>query len=122
MDERLLREKGIDPTNGRIAAVENFQLVITERATLVPSVDQVAHGMVFSLTHEEVDKLYSDPSVNMYRPEAVSARLDDGSAVPCLCFNLPAVNASDERNLNYAEKLRTLALRLGLPASYVQSI
>jgi len=58
----------------------------------------------------------------MYRPEAVLARLADGNSIPCLCFNLPTVNPTDERNADYAAKLRALATRLDLPDSYVQTI
>lgn len=122
MDEALLRDKGLHPTKRRLAALENFQLVITQRATLVPSRDQVVHGVVFSLTHEEIAKLYADTSVSMYRPEAVLAQLPEGKSVPCLCFNIPTVNVTDERNADYAAKLRALATRLNLPASYVQTI
>ena len=122
MDDALLRAKGIKPENRRMASVENFSLVIGERATLVPCPDQTAHGVLFSLTHAEVDALYREASVSVYRPEAVSARLEDGQVVPALCFNLPVPPASEERNPQYASKLRELAERIGLPQSYVSSI
>ena len=122
MDEALLREKGINPHHRRLAALENFQLVIAQRATLVPSQDYVVHGVVFSLTHDELDRLYADPSVNTYRPEPVLAKLADGNAVPCLTFNLPALNANEQRNRAYAEKLRALAADLNFPLSYVETI
>jgi hypothetical protein len=102
--------------------VENFSLVIGARATLVPRSGQTVHGVVFSLTHAEVDALYAEASVSVYRPEAVSARLTDGSVVPVLCFNLPVPPASDERNPQYAAKLKALAERIGLPPGYVASI
>jgi hypothetical protein len=122
MDEALLREKGINPANRRVARVENFALVIGERATLVPHPGQTAHGVLFSLTHAEVDALYAEASVSVYRPEAVAAQLPDGSIVPALCFNLPVAPAPDERNPQYASKLRELAGRIGLPPGYVASI
>jgi hypothetical protein len=122
MDEALLREKGLNPINRGLAALENFALVIGQRATLVPSAGNVVHGVVFSLSRDEVDLLYSDPSVSMYRPETVLARLADGNEVPCLCFNLPAGQANEERNLAYAARLRSLATQLNLPESYVQTI
>lgn len=122
MDDALLREKGLNPENRRTAFVENFSLVIGARATLVPCAGRTAHGVLFSLTHGEVDALYSEASVSAYRPEAVSARLSDGSVVPALCFNLPAPPSGDERNPRYASKLRELAERIGLPSSYVSSI
>lgn len=122
MDEALLREKGMNPTNRRMASVENFSLVIGTRATLVPCPSRTVHGVLFSLTHSEVDALYGEASVSVYRPEAVSAQLEDGSIIPALCFNLPAPPSNEERNPQYVSKLKELAERTGLPASYVSSI
>jgi hypothetical protein len=122
MDDMLLREKGMNPLNRRLAIVENFSLVIGERATLVPCANATVHGVLFSLTHAEVDALYAEASVSVYRPEAVSAQLSDGSIIPALCFNLPVPPSITERNPQYASKLRELAERIGLPQSYVSSI
>lgn len=122
MDEALLREKGMNPMNRRMAFVENFCLVIGERATLVPCVGRTVHGVLFSLTHTEVDALYSESSVSVYRPEAVLAQLEDGSVLPALCFNLPVPPSPEERNPQYVSKLRELAGRIGLPQGYVSSI
>ncbi|HEX8651760.1 MAG TPA: gamma-glutamylcyclotransferase family protein [Pyrinomonadaceae bacterium] len=122
MDDALLREKGINPLNRRMASVENFCLIIGARATLVPCANETVHGVVFSLTHTEVDALYAEASVSVYRPEAVSAHLPDGSVIPALCFNLPVPPRITERNPQYAAKLRELAERIGLPLDYVSSI
>lgn len=122
MYEALLREKGLKPMNRRVAWVEDFSLLIGERATLVPRAGQTAHGVIFSLTHAEVDALYTEPSVRVYRPEAVTAQLPTGGSLPALCFNLPAPPSKEERNPQYAQKLRELAARIGLPPAYVSSI
>jgi len=122
MDDALLREKGMNPGNRRVAFVENFSLVIGARATLVPCPSRTVHGVIFSLTHSEVEALYSEVSVSVYRPEAVSAQLTDGSVIPSLCFNLPVPPSLDERNPLYVSKLRELATRIGWPPSYVSSI
>lgn len=122
MDDALLREKGINPMYSRTAIVENFSLVFGERATLVPCPGQTVYGVIFSLTHSEIDALYGEASVNVYRPEAVLAKLADGGITPALCFNLPVPPSREERNLEYALKLRKLAERIGLPPDYVSSI
>lgn len=122
MDETLLREKGMNPQRRRMASVENFYLRIGERATLVPCSNETVHGVLFSLTHNEVDALYRDASVSVYRPEAVAARLADGGVVPALCFNLPVPPSLTERNSQYVSKLKELAARIGLPPDYVSSI
>lgn len=122
MDEALLRGKGLNPTDRRQASVENFRLVIGERATLVPCAGATAYGVIFSLARAEVDALYSEGSVSAYRPENVRARTAGGAVVRALCFNLPASPSADERNPQYASKLRELAARMGLPDAYVSSI
>ena len=122
MDDALLREKGMNPVNRRVASVDNFSLMIGERATLVPSPGRTVHGVLVSLTHSEVDALYSEASVSSYRPEAVSARVAGGSVAPALCFNLPVAPSTKDRNPQYASKLRDLAARIGLPENYVSTI
>ena len=122
MDETLLRAKSIEPRQRRLAALENFRLVIGERATLIPSAGQTVHGVIFSLTHAELDSLYAEASLRVYRPEAVSARVASGELVSALCFNLPVPPAATERNPQYAAKLKEVALRVGLPAEYVEKI
>lgn len=122
MDDALLREKGMNPQNRRMASIENFSLVIGERATLVPCPGRTVYGVLFSLTHAEVDALYREASVSAYRPEALLAQTADGSVIPALCFNLPVPPSKEERNPQYAAKLRALADRIGLPPSYVSSI
>jgi hypothetical protein len=121
MDEALLRTKGVKPENRRIASLNNFRLMIGERATLIPSVDSTVYGVLFSLTHQEIDLLYSDPSVGEYRPEGISAKTN-GNSVAALCFNLPTAPSENARNSEYATKLKAFAQRIGLPQHYVDSI
>jgi len=97
-------------------------LRIGRRATLIPDPAKCVHGFVFGLTHDEIERLYAEPSVAAYRPEAVIAQLTDRSCIPALCFNLPPSNETEAANPEYAEKLRVVASRLGLPADYVASI
>jgi hypothetical protein len=122
MDDAVLREKGINPVNRRPASVDDFSLVIGARATLVPCQAGRVHGVLYSLTHSEVDALYTEPSVSAYRPEAVLAELADGEIAAALCFNLPAPPPPGERNPQYAAKLKELAARIGLPHGYVSRI
>ncbi len=122
MDEALLREKGLNPEDRRSASVEDFRLVIGERATLVPCEGANVYGVLYTLTRAELEALYSESSVSAYRSEVVSARSDDGRVTQALCFNLPAPPPPHERNPQYASKLRELAERIGLPAEYVSSI
>ena len=74
------------------------------------------------LSHDEIDRLYAEPTVSMYRAEAVIADLDDGSREAALCFNLPEPPAPNDRNEDYAQRLRELARRFNLPREYVEGI
>jgi hypothetical protein len=122
MDADMLRANGLHPVNGRQACVSGMALRIGRRATLVPDPAGSVYGFVFGLSHQEVERLYAEPSVAAYRPEAVIARLADRSTIPALCFNLPPSDETAEANPEYAAKLRTVASRLGLPADYAASI
>ena len=122
MDEVLLHSKGISIPNLRIASVPGFQLRVGNRATLVPSPFSHVFGLIASLSHNEVEQLYSDPSVQSYRPEPVLAYLANGEILAALCFNLPEPPSLDEHNPDYATRLRTLAERLQFPQDYVSSI
>ena len=122
MDADALRARGMHPTNIRAARVSDFALRIGKRATLVPGVGTEAHGFVMALCPAEIEALYSDSSVRAYHPEAVLAELADGQKCPALCFNLETPPDPQERNAEYADKLRELARRLKLPTRYVESI
>ena len=122
MDAEALRAGGFHPVNARQASVIGMALQIGRRATLIPDPAGCTHGFVIGLSHAEVDRLYAEPSVAAYRPEAVIARLLDRSIIPALCFNLPPSDERVEANPEYAEKLRAVVTRLGLPAAYATSI
>ncbi|HET6594060.1 MAG TPA: gamma-glutamylcyclotransferase family protein [Anaerolineales bacterium] len=122
MDEDLLRAKGVMPMDISPAFVPGFQLCIGNRATLVPAQSGRVFGQIASLSHEELEQLYSEPGLQAYRPEAVLAQLLTGENRPALCFNLLDPPSPQERNPEYAAKLRALAQRLDFPADYVASI
>src|SRR5208283_3466582 len=84
MDEELLRGKGLEPERGEIAAVDGFALRIGQRAALDPTPGAKVYGLVFSLTRSELDRLYSEPSVQAYKPQDVLAQLASGSVVAAL--------------------------------------
>jgi hypothetical protein len=122
MDADVLRANGLHPHNARQACVSGMALRIGRRATLVPDPAKCVHGFVIGLSHGDVERLYAEPSVAEYRPEAVIAQLPDRSCLPALCFNLPSPDETVEANPDYVEKLRVVATRLGLPADYATGI
>jgi hypothetical protein len=121
MDAAVLEAKNISGPRGRPGVVRDWALRIGHRATLVPNPGRAVHGMVMSLLLPDLDRLYAEASVQMYRPVAVLVEAR-GTVVPALAYVLPAPPAPEERNPEYAAKLRALAERLGLPAEYTLSI
>jgi hypothetical protein len=122
MDPDLLRAKGLDPRNPRRARVRGMRLRIGERAALETDRGGEVYGVLVELTHAEIERLYAEPSVAVYRPEAVLAEPDRGSARAALCYNLPSAPAPHERNPEYARRLQELGARLGLPGRYLRTI
>jgi hypothetical protein len=122
MDEELLRAKGLNPKNVELASVAGRTLRLGRRATLEPNPDGSVHGVLMSLAWAELQRLYSEPGVEEYRPEAVLAHPASGGLVGALCYTLPQLPSASERNPEYASKLRALAQKIGLPAEYVLRI
>jgi len=122
MDADVLRQAGTKPSNFRRAYVMDFALRIGQRATLVPSPGDRAYGMVISLTHAELGRLYGAPGLEVYRPEAVVAHPFEGEAIPALCYNLVKAPEPHERNPEYAMRLQKVLENLGFPVEYVESV
>lgn len=121
MDADALRSRGLDPRYPRLASVPAMALRIGARATLEPDEASTAHGIVMTLTAVDLAKLYAEPGVATYKPQAVSAVGADGMQIRAVAYLLPAKTVGPA-NVDYAGKLAKLALRLGLPAAYVRQI
>jgi hypothetical protein len=122
MDKETLESKGVRPVDIRSAAVPGFALRIGGQAALTPALSGRVHGLLMKLSHADIARLYSEPTMRAYRPEPVLALLHNGTSTAALCYNLPQAPTRDERNAEYAAKLHSLAQRLGLPSDYVASI
>jgi hypothetical protein len=121
MDLDVLREAGVAPLAPRKAYVDGFALRIGRRATLLPASGARAYGMLYTVTHAELERLYTAPGLEHYRPEAVMARPLEG-APPALCYNLREAPAPHERNPEYAARLQRALSRLAFPPEYVASV
>ena len=121
MDADALVSKGLHPVNVRLAAVPGYTIRIGNRATLVRQPGSTAYGVLMDLPPHEVDALYSGAGLEAYRAEPVKAEVD-GERITAFCFNLDKPPSPGEANREYAEKLRELARRLGLPLDYIERI
>jgi hypothetical protein len=122
MDVDVLRESSVVPINPRRAHVDDFALRIGQRATLLPSSGARAYGMLIALTHQELERLYTAPGLEHYRPEAVLAHPLEGTPVPALCYNLREAPGPHERNPDYATRLQRVLSKLNFPPAYVAGV
>ena len=120
MDRDVLSGSGIEIVNPRKAYADGYALLIGNRATLVEAIGKRSFGMVMSVTHADINKLYS--GLEGYYPEAISVNLMGPDVVPALCYNLAEAPHPDENNSEYAIKLREALARLDFPSDYVASI
>ncbi len=122
MDKTVLGQFKVKATNPRKAQVEGFELRIGNKATLVAKTGAKSYGMLYSLTHEDLNKLYHAPGLVSYKPEAIVVHTLSGEKTPALCYNLDKVPGPDEANEEYAKKLSKVLTQLEFPEDYIASI
>ena len=115
MDETILKSKNVNPRNQRKGVVRGFKLRIGKMATLLRNNNGEAHGLIYSLTHSEIDLLYKGSGLTDYVPEALLVETDDNKTIPALCCNLLTPPRSGEQNREYHEKLIQCMNRYNLP-------
>ncbi len=121
MDEKLLRDKGLNPGNPRKASLPGYGLRIAERATLLASPEETSYGIVMRMAEADLKKLYAEESVSDYIREKVSVITEGYEALEASCYNLPD-NLITGSNKAYANSLLQLAKRIGLPDHYLRHI
>ena len=122
MDEQILHDQGLSPSNPRFATLKGYRLRIAQRANLVVDSKSSTCGVIIDLPPDDVLKLYSTPSVSDYQPVSVCARLEDDSEQPAVCYLLPPDKSQQGSNTEYAKKLYRLARKLHFPDHYLGEI
>ena len=114
MDPEMLHLKNVSARHPRTALVEDYELRIGDKATLLRDPGKVAYGMVYSLTHEEINTLYWGSGLDAYAAKVLSVKVGD-NYLPVLTCNLMKPPKEGESNIEYAEKLKQAMKKLGLP-------
>ena len=114
MDPDILLQKGVEPRNPRMGKVENYKLKIGNKATLLRETGAVAHGMVYSLTHAEINSLYWGAGLDEYAAEAMRVKAGSND-ISALCCNLIVPPEENESNQEYQTKLIQVMAKLGIP-------
>src|SRR5689334_20823871 len=122
MDQAVLAESGGTPRSPRRASAGGFAVKIGKRATMVRAPGGAVWGMVFSLTPEELGKLYGAPGLEAYQPQDIEVALENRAIIPARVYLLPQAPAPDERNVEYEAKLKAVLQRLGFPADHVAGV
>ncbi|AOO64243.1 gamma-glutamylcyclotransferase family protein [Sulfurospirillum halorespirans] len=115
MDPEILTSKEVTPRNPRIATVKGYKLRIGKLATLLRDENSKASGIIYSLTHDEIDKLYKDSGFLAYVPESLTATTKDNATLSVLCCNLRVPPATGENNPEYLEKLTACMKKYNVP-------
>jgi hypothetical protein len=121
MDQDLLRKKGVNPSNPRKGYLNNYELKIGNRASLIQSPKEKSHGIVMTIADGEIIKLYAEKSVTDYVPEKVEVVTETNELIIATCYNLPP-ELMTGTNEAYAKSLYNLAKKLNFPEAYLSSI
>ena len=121
MDSDVLRDYQVVAVDPRPAYAEGYALRIGRRATLIPFAGQRAYGMVYALTEADLDRLYSGPGLEQYRPEPLLVQMHGGITLPVLCYVCPRPQPG-EASTEYAARLRAVLQKLHFPPEYVKSV
>lgn len=121
MDVDILASNGVFPTRQDIGYLQDYTLKIGNRASLIPSKDTRAYGVLMTVDSDKMHDLYAEPSVADYIPEEITVVLNTGETLAGICYNLPAELLTGT-NTSYAKSLYKLAKKIGLPIDYQQTI
>jgi len=123
MDSSLLEDMGFRPKLVGTAKLNDYQIHIADRATLIPTAGSISYGVLMELSGEEASALYSRPEVSGYQAEPINVNLlEDASIQRSMCYILPREALGSDINTEYAKKLAALVEELGFPSSYAHDI
>src|SRR5213082_2372258 len=126
MNAKVLAEYGIAAGEVLPARVMNFELSIRPRVNLVPCNGASVYGAVISVTHNDLEKIYSDLEKSLglkYLPQAMLAETlaETPAFEPVLCYiasrMTPGLAAPE-----YVKELADCVRSLNLPESYALHI
>ncbi len=116
MDPEILKAKGVEPRNPRKSVAKDYRLRVGKMATLLREANAEAHGIVYELTHDELNTLYWGAGLEAYVAEALEVETEGREKVVVLCCNLLVPPTEDESNPEYQGKLMQCMKKLGVRA------
>jgi hypothetical protein len=107
------------PRSVEVARLDGFDIHISPHAALSRTEGCAVYGILVSITHRQLDTMYSAPGVGVFLPEAVVVVTRDGKFTPALCY-IPPVVGKDPADKDYLAKLVAAGREYGFPEWYLQ--
>ena len=112
--------KQVDCVPGRyeVAKLSGFDIRIAPLANLVRSEQHCVYGVVATVTHEDLRRLYSQAWVGTYLPEPVLVETRDGTWRAAFCYVAPAMEPRPPAD-DYIDRIVGPARQYGFPEWYI---
>ena len=118
------RDLGVDAERWEMARLLGWEIVIRPHANLVRSEGGVVYGIVATMTHAELDRLYRHAREVLgetYVPEAVLVDTLDGRWRPALCYISWEMAPGPAQN-GYVDRIVGAGRAFGFPAWYLEHL
>ena len=115
MDPEILKSKGVNPRNPRLGIAKGYKLRVGQMATLLRDEESEAYGIIYSLTHAEINSLYWGAGLDTYISEALHIETENGKSIAALCCNLLIPPKENESNPEYYAKLVECMKKYNVP-------
>ena len=124
MDLNILKDFDVLPEQSEVARVNGYEIVIQPRANMIRSDRACVYGVLMTVTHAELDRLYvriQNDFGETYLPEPVLAETLSGTWRPALCYIAPSMEARAAAN-DYVERIVKPARELHFPTWYIERL
>jgi len=124
MSRDVLINHGVTPTSVVPGKLSGFELFIGPRGNIVRADRSCVYGALAAVTHDDLDKLYSDLEKSAglkYLYEPVLAETLDGTLRPALCYIAQDME-DGPADLDYVIQLARCVREAGLPEWYAQFV
>lgn len=116
----VMKRVGMEPSAQEMATLPGYEIRISPLFNLVPNTDQVAYGLLFKVTHAELDHVYSQLATT-YHPYPVLTHDLEGRTRPALCYIVPDMPPG-QAEADHVQSLLGPAEQLGFPDWYLSRI
>ena len=121
IDREVLAGGGFEPEHVTVARLDGFDIVRRPLATLDRSDRHAVYGILAEATHDELDRLYGQAWVRVYKPEPVLVTTIDGALHLALCYIAPGRTPEPPME-RYFDHILQPARQLGFPAWYLERL